>query len=68
MTAAEKLAKAARIADKLVAEHGMAQDFAEAMGLNMVRTGDYSIKRNRMPVFLAGPNGAAKFRAEIEKQ
>ena len=65
MTAAEKIAKAERIAFKLVNKYGMAADFAKAMGLNMVRTGDYSVKRNRMPVFLAGPKGAEKFREAI---
>ena len=65
MNAADKIAKADRIKAKLVADKSMAEDFAEAMGLYMVLTGDYSVKRARMPVFLAGENGADKFRAQI---
>ena len=65
MNAADKIAKAARIKTKLVDQKEMAEDFAEAMGLYMVLTGDYSVKRARMPVFLAGENGADKFRKQI---
>jgi hypothetical protein len=66
MNITEKLAKASRIKAKLVKDYGKAPDFAEAMSLYMVMTGDYSIRRTSMPVFLAGEKGAAKFRARIE--
>jgi len=65
MNAADKIAKATRIKTKLIDQKEMAEDFAEAMGLYMVLTGDCSVKRARMPVFLAGENGADKFRKQI---
>jgi hypothetical protein len=64
-----KIEKAARVtANILKKKPDMTPDFAEAMGLLMVLTGDYSIKRNRMKVFLAGEKGAARFRKQLEEQ
>lgn len=65
MTRTEKLAKAARVQAKLVAEYGKSEDLAEAMALWMVLNGCYKVKKATMVAFLAGPGGAERFRSEI---
>jgi len=65
MTINEKIAKAQRIADHLVKNKGIERDFAEATGLYMVASGIYQLKKARMAVFLAGPNGGEKFKKQI---
>lgn len=65
MTRSEKLAKAARVQAKLVAEHGKSEDLAEAMALWMVLNGCYKIKKATMAAWLAGPRSADRFRSEI---
>lgn len=65
MNATERLAKADRVAAKLVAEYGKSEDLAQAIALWMVLHGCYKLRKATMSAFLAGPKGAERFRKEI---